>query len=96
MRYNSCLFLLNGQIQRRDLLLRILQFIFSAVGIFFAAYGLITKDFQFQSYMMLSLGLMFLVTSIQEFKEDRKVYGWLLLVTSLFTLFVTTQGFLID
>ena len=77
-------------------MLRILQFIFIALGISFAAYGLITGDFQFQSYMMLSLGLMFLVMSMQEFKEGRKVYGWLLLVTSLFALFVTIQGFLLS
>ncbi|WP_313237300.1 DUF3953 domain-containing protein [Sporosarcina ureae] len=77
-------------------MLRILQFIFVAVGIFFAAYGLITEDFQFQSYMMLSLGLMFLVMSIQEFKEGRKVYGWIFLPTSLFALFVTVQGFLLS
>ncbi|APC47595.1 YczI family protein [Virgibacillus halodenitrificans] len=77
-------------------MLRILQFIFAVLGIAFAAYGLITGNFQFQNYMMLSLGLMFLVMSIQEFKEDRKAYGWLLLVTSLFTLFVTVQGFLLS
>ncbi|MCJ0932071.1 YczI family protein [Virgibacillus halodenitrificans] len=77
-------------------MLRILQFIFAVLGIAFATYGLITGNFQFQNYMMLSLGLMFLVMSIQEFKEDRKAYGWLLLVTSLFTLFVTVQGFLLS
>ncbi|WP_335696129.1 DUF3953 domain-containing protein [Sporosarcina ureae] len=46
--------------------------------------------------MMLSLGLMFLVMCIQEFREGRKVYGWLLLLTSMFALFVTIQGFLLS
>ncbi|PID03162.1 hypothetical protein CSV65_16325 [Sporosarcina sp. P31] len=75
-------------------MLRILHFIFATLGIFFAAYGLITKDFQFQSYMMLCLGLVFLVMSIKDFKKGRKAYGWLLLVTSLFPLFVIIHGFL--
>jgi len=74
-------------------LLRILRFVFAILGIIFAAYGLITNDFQFQSYMMFSLGLMFLVMSIEEFTENRKAYGWLFLATSLFALFVTIKGF---
>jgi len=83
-------------IQRSDLLLRILRFVFAMLGVTFAAYGLITNDFQFQSYMMLFLGLMFLVMSIEEFSEERKAYGWLFLATSLFVLFVAGKGFLLS
>nr|WP_255397670.1 MULTISPECIES: DUF3953 domain-containing protein [unclassified Sporosarcina] len=43
---------------------------------------------------MLCLGLVFLVMSIKDFKKGRKAYGWLLLVTSLFPLFVIIHGFL--
>ncbi|WP_255407213.1 DUF3953 domain-containing protein [Sporosarcina sp. P29] len=45
---------------------------------------------------MLCLGLVFLVMSLQEFKKGRKAYGWLLLVISLFPLFVIIHGFLLS
>lgn len=61
-----------------------------------ALYGLLTKDYTYQDFMMLSLGLMFLMMSIQEFREKRKAYGWVLLATSLFTLIVVVQSFLLS
>lgn len=76
-------------------MLVILQLILAAIGMILAIYGLVTGDFQFQYYMMLALGLMFLVMGIQAFKDTKKGQGWLLLITALFTLFVVIQGFIL-
>lgn len=75
-------------------MLNILQFILAIIAMALAIYGLVTGDFQFQNYMMLALGLMFLVMGIRAFKEEKKWNGWLFLVTALFTLFVAIQGFI--
>ena len=52
-------------------MLVILQLILAAIGMILAIYGLITQDFQFQYYMMLALGLMFLVMGFQAFKDAK-------------------------
>ena len=46
--------------------------------------------------MMFFLGLTMLVMGLQEFKKERKAYGWLLVVVFLFSLFVSIQGFLLS
>lgn len=76
-------------------MLKILRYILSLVIIIIAAYGLITKNFEFQSLMTLLLGLMMLVMGLEEFQKERKTYGWLLVVVFLFSLFVSVQGFLL-
>ncbi|MGP4108893.1 DUF3953 domain-containing protein [Virgibacillus sp. L01] len=75
-------------------MLIILHIIFSVVAISFAAYGLITNNFEFQHYMIFFLGLLMLVMGIQEFKKERKVLGWLLVVVFLFLLFVSINSWL--
>ncbi|RDW17303.1 YczI family protein [Oceanobacillus chungangensis] len=77
-------------------MLKILRYVFSLIGILFAAYGLITKNFEFQSYMILFLGLMMLVMGLEEFQKERKAYGWLFVVVCVFSLFVSIQGFLLS
>ncbi|WP_188540792.1 DUF3953 domain-containing protein [Paenibacillus segetis] len=73
-----------------------LRFILSPVIIIIAAYGLITKNSEFQSLMILLLGLMMLVMGLEEFQKERKTYGWLLVVVFLFSIFVSVQGFLLN
>lgn len=75
-------------------MLVILQLILAAIGMILAIYGLVTGNFQFQNYMMLALGLMFLVMGIRAFKEAKKWNGWLFTLTALFALFVAVQGFI--
>lgn len=77
-------------------MLRILRYIFSVLGLLFAVYGLITQNFTFSPYMILFLGLMFLVMGLEEFQKERKAYGWLLVIVFLFSLFVSIQGFLLN
>ncbi|WP_267490804.1 DUF3953 domain-containing protein [Paenibacillus monticola] len=60
-----------------------------------AAYELITKNFEFQSLLILLLGLIMLVMGLEEFQKKRKAYGWLLVVVFLFSLFVSVKGFLL-
>ncbi|MGP4063310.1 YczI family protein [Oceanobacillus sp. M65] len=74
-------------------MLKILRFIFVAVAIFFAVYGLTTGDFKFQPYMVFFVGLMMLVMGLEEFKKERKLYGVLLVIAFLFLLFVSLKGY---
>lgn len=83
-------------IKGEKILLKILHFVFSVIAISLAAYGLITKNFEFQHYMIFFLGLMMLIMGLQEFKKERKAYGWLFIIVFLFSLFVSIQGFLLS
>ncbi|WP_306822133.1 YczI family protein [Mesobacillus foraminis] len=74
----------------------ILRVIFSVIVAFIAGYGLITKNFEFQSYMMFFLSLMMLVMGLEEFRKERKVMGWISIVAFVFVLFVSLQGFFLN
>lgn len=79
-----------------DFLLKISRYILSIVVILFAAYGLITKNFEYQPYMMIFLGLTMLVMGLEEFRNERKTFGWLFIVVFLFSLFISIQGLLLS
>ncbi|WP_431028773.1 DUF3953 domain-containing protein [Lysinibacillus sp. LZ02] len=81
-------------VQEEVTLLKILRIIFSIVTLALAAYGLITKNFEFQAYMILFLGLTMFVISIQEFQKRQKLTGGLLLIVFLFLLFVAIKSFI--
>lgn len=72
-------------------MLKILQIIFSIIAVAFAGYGLFTKDFQFQAYMILFLGLTMLVLGLQEFKRKKKTVGWMLIGVFVFLIFVVSK-----
>lgn len=76
-------------------MLKKIRYVLSPMIIIIAAYGLITKNFEYQSLMILLLGLMMLVMGVEEFQKERKTNGWLLVVVFLFSLFVSVQGFLL-
>ncbi|WP_042221663.1 DUF3953 domain-containing protein [Oceanobacillus manasiensis] len=75
-------------------MLKILRNILSVITILLAAYGLITGNFEFQPFMILSLGLLMLVIGLIEFRKGRKNYGWISIFTFFFLLFVSIQTFL--
>ena len=75
-------------------MLKILRIIFLIIAVAFAGYGLSTKDFQFQGYMMLFLGLTTLVSGLQEFKRNKKIMGWLLIGGFALLIFVSIQSFM--
>lgn len=76
-------------------LLKILQFVFSIIVVSFSAYGLITKNYQLNFLTTFFLGLVMLVWGIKEFQQERKVYGWLLIVLFLFSVYVSIQSFIL-
>lgn len=73
----------------------ILQILFSIITLALAGYGLITKNFEFGTYMILFLGLTMLVMGIQEIQQNKKLTGWLLIVVFVFSLFVSIQSFIL-
>jgi hypothetical protein len=77
-------------------LLKILRYTLSVVVILFASYGLITKNFELQPFMIFFLGLMMLIMGLDEFRKKRTAFGWLFVVVFLFSLFVAIQGFLLN
>lgn len=78
-------------------MLKILRIIFSVIVITLAGYSLITKNFEFMSYLMLFLGAFMLVTGLVELQKDRKRFeGYMFIIVSLFIFFVSIQGLLLN
>lgn len=75
-------------------LLTILRVLLSIIVVAIAGYGLMTQNFEFQAYMFLFLGLVMLVSGIQEFQKDKKLMGWLLIAVFAFLQFVFIQSFI--
>ena len=75
-------------------MLKILHILFSIITVAFAGYGLFTKDFQFQAYMVLFLGLTMLLLGLQEFKRNKKFTGWMLIGVFAFSIFAAIQSFM--
>lgn len=73
-------------------MLKILQIVFSIIGISLAAYGLITQDYQLSFLMIFFLGLTMLILGIQELQRERKVYGLFLIGVFLFSMYVSIQS----
>ncbi len=76
-------------------MLTVLRILFSIITVALAGYGLFTKNFEYQAYMILFLGLTMFVMGIQELKKNNKLIGWLLIAVFAFSLFVSVQGFIL-
>ena len=77
-------------------MLKILYILFSIITLVLAGYGVFTKDFQFQAFMILFLGLTMLLAGLQEFKKDSKLWGWMLIGVFVFSMFVAIQSFMLN
>ncbi|KGR76322.1 DUF3953 domain-containing protein [Ureibacillus sinduriensis] len=77
-------------------MLIILKVIFAVTVACIAGYSLITKNFEFQFYMIFFLSLMILVMGLEEFKKEQKIRGWISIVIFLFILIVSLAGFLLN
>lgn len=77
-------------------MLKIFQIVFSIITVSLAGYGLFTKDFQFNGYMNLFLGLTMLVLGLQELKRNKKFSGWLLIGVFAFLVLVVIQSFMLN
>ncbi len=86
---------MNGKDKRGDRLLKISRYVLSVTVLLFAAYGLITKNFNYNSIMIFLLGLTMLVMGFEEFRKGKKANGWLFVGVFLFSFFVSIQGFLL-
>ncbi|MGF9975859.1 DUF3953 domain-containing protein [Viridibacillus arvi] len=74
-----------------------LRIILSVIVIALAGYSLITKNFEFMSYLMFFLGAFMLVMGLDELQKDRKRFeGYMCIIVSMFIFFVSIQGFLLD
>lgn len=77
-------------------MLKISRYALSVVVILFAAYGLITQNFNLNDIMIFLLSLLMLIMGLEEFQRGKKANGWLFVAVFLFSLFVSIQGFLLS
>ncbi|MFC9709021.1 DUF3953 domain-containing protein [Paenibacillus sp. NPDC056933] len=72
-----------------------LRILFSIITVAIAGYGIISNNFDFQPFMILALGLSILVMGLQEFKQNKKRQGWLMMIVFTFSLFVSIRGIML-
>lgn len=75
-------------------MLTILHILFAALTFGFALYGLLTQNFEYQNFMILSMGMMLLVMGIKELRGKRKWVAYLMFLAAAFVLFVAASIFL--
>ena len=75
-------------------MLTMLRLLFAIITMVLAVFGLITKNFDYQAYAFLFLGLMALVMGIQEMQKKKKMMGWFSFIASVFFLYVAIQSFI--
>lgn len=75
-------------------MLKILRITFSIITLLLGAFGFFTDNTPFiLPYMLISLGLMFFIFSIEEFQKQQTATGILLFLTGAFTLYVPLSQF---
>jgi hypothetical protein len=75
-------------------MLKILRIILSIITMGLSVFSLITKNFEYMPYLMLSLGATMLVTGLIELqKNSKEFWGFFGIVASLFAFYVAIQGF---
>lgn len=75
-------------------MLKILRIILSIITMGLSVFSLITKNFEYIPYLMLSLGATMLVAGLIELqKNSKEFWGYFGIVASLFAFYVAIQGF---
>ncbi|MCM3192292.1 YczI family protein [Priestia megaterium] len=69
-------------------MLKALQLIFSIVTVGLALYIMLTRNYQFLSFLNILLGLTMLVLGAIEWQKRKKTSAWLLFLVALFSWFV--------
>ena len=69
-------------------MLKILRIILSVIVMALAGYSLITKNFEFMSYMMFFVGVLMLVTGVAELQAKRKINAISSILAATFLFFV--------
>lgn len=73
------------------------KMILGIIVIGFSGYTLITKNTELMPYLMLFLSVFILLTGLVEHQRERKGYWvYISIIVSLFILFVSIQGFLLN
>lgn len=80
------------KIELSGFLLKILRYVLTVITILFATYGLIKKNFEYNHIMIFFLRLTMLILGLEEFRKERKVNGWLLVVVFLFSFIQRNDG----
>ncbi|MGD2197507.1 DUF3953 domain-containing protein [Lysinibacillus fusiformis] len=75
-------------------MLKTVQIILSIIGITLSIYGFMTHDYRLNFLMILFLGLFMLTLGINEFRRERKLYGWFLVGVFIFSVYVSIQSFI--
>lgn len=69
----------------------------NVIVIVFAAYVLSAQNFTLMPYVMLTMGIFMLVAGFEKIQKDRKEFwGYMFVIVSLFILFVSAQGFIVN
>lgn len=76
------------------LLLTVLQILFATLAIGISIFMISTDSYHYQNYVTVILIFLMLVMATKEFKEKRKMTGWLLIAVAGFLLFVVVRGLL--
>lgn len=69
-------------------MLKILQILFLIIAVAFFACFLFAKDSDFIAYMFIISGLSMLVNGLIEFKKNKKILGWVLVVVFILSVLV--------
>ncbi|KYG32935.1 DUF3953 domain-containing protein [Priestia endophytica] len=78
-------------------MLKRLRIFLSVIVLILSVYSLITQSFKLMPYSMFLLGAMILVTGLMELKKDKKEFwGYVCIIVSLFAVYVSIQGFLLN
>ncbi|WP_019392389.1 DUF3953 domain-containing protein [Priestia filamentosa] len=78
-------------------MLKRLRIFLSVIVLILSVYSLITQNFKLMPYSMFLLSAMILVTGLIELKKDKKEFwGYVCIIVSLFAVYVSIQGFLLN
>lgn len=74
-------------------MLKKFRIVLGVIVLLLAGYGLITRNFVAQPFMMLGLSAFILVGGLTELKEGQKRRGYINLFLSAFVLFILVKSF---
>lgn len=77
-------------------MLKISRITLAILVIALSGYNLITRNFELMPYLILFLGAFMLVTGLAELQKGNTFWGTMSIIASLFVLFVSIQGFLLN
>ena len=69
-------------------LLTILHILLTVLTLGLALFALLTQNFDYQYYTLLSMGLMILVMGIKELRKEKKGFAYFIILAAAFVLFV--------